>query len=310
MEKNKEKEVTIISAFFDIGRNNYGTDFKRSNNKYVDYFKFWARIKNKVIIYTDKEYEEIILDIRDSFGLKDRTKVIVIDDIYKLVPEVYNKMCEIENSQDFKDFRYVKNNPESRAKYNYIMFLKTWCMYDANKKGLIDTEMSVWLDFGFNHGGEVYADEKDFDFLWKYPFEDKVYLFTIKLDENKPIFKIVQNGEVYASGTPYFVSTNLIEKFYKLMYDATISMLDMGLMDDDQTILLMAYRKNKEIFIYEQNDWFLSLKRYGCEHMKLTEKPVVKKSFKDKLLTKYRINKRNKIYLKGIKRSFLKDYLD
>ena len=310
MAKKNDKEVTIVSAFFDIGRGNYSQDFKRTNNKYVEYFKFWARIKNNVVIYTDKEYEKIILDIRDNFGLKDKTKVIVVDDITTLVPEVYSKMCEIENNQYFKDFRYVKGNPESKAKYNYIMFLKTWCMYDALKRGLINTDMCAWLDFGFNHGGEVYSDEKDFDFLWKYPFEDKVYLFTIKLDEGKPIFQIVQSGEVYASGTPYFVSKNLIEEFYKLIYDSTISMLDMGLMDDDQTILLMAYRKKKEIFIYEYTPWFLSLKKYGCSHLKETKKCESKKSIKDKALTKYRIVKRNHIYIKGVKNSFLKDYLD
>ena len=42
--------ITIVSAFFDCGRGNL--DYQtRKNEKYIEYFKFWARIKNPLIIY-------------------------------------------------------------------------------------------------------------------------------------------------------------------------------------------------------------------------------------------------------------------
>lgn len=37
-------ELTIVTAYFDIGRNKW-KGFERGNNKYINYFKFWARIK-------------------------------------------------------------------------------------------------------------------------------------------------------------------------------------------------------------------------------------------------------------------------
>ena len=48
------KQITIVTAFFDINRSNM-KEFNRSNQKYIDAFKFWARIKNKIVVFSDKE---------------------------------------------------------------------------------------------------------------------------------------------------------------------------------------------------------------------------------------------------------------
>lgn len=67
-------DVTIITGFFDIGRGNRRTE-KRDNSIYLDYFKSWAKINNKIIIYTNKEISEKVLQIRSEFGLYNETKI-------------------------------------------------------------------------------------------------------------------------------------------------------------------------------------------------------------------------------------------
>lgn len=309
--KDKDKEVTIVSAYFDIGRGNYNQEFIRGNNKYIGYFKFWARIKNNLIVYTQKEFADIIYEIRDSFGLKDKTKVIVIEDIYALLPDIYEKMKMVqEDCEYFKNYRYLKDTPENKADYCYIMLLKTWCMRDAVLNGYVKTDMMAWLDFGFNHGGRVYTSEEDFDYLWKYPFSDKIYLSMMKKDTGKPIFLIVQNAEVYVQGALVVVPVTKCCEFYDLMIRAMNSLLDVGFMDDDQTLLLMAYRERSELFHVDINDWLLFLKKYGGKHLRVRDNKKIAISLKDRLLYKYRVWKRNNNYLKGIKKIFLKDYLD
>ena len=306
--KRKDK-ITIVTAYFDIGRDKF-KGYERGNNKYIEYFKFWARIKNNIIVYTQKEFENEILEIRRNFGLEEKTRIIVVDDIYSLFPNIYNQMCAIEKNDCYQKYRYIKNNLDNTAKYDYIMFLKTWCMMDAVNKKYVCTDFISWLDFGFNHGGETYCDELDFNFLWDYDFKDKIYISAIKEDDEKPIFQIIQSGEVYVCGAPYIVPTNLMSKFYDLIVESMNSLLDSGFIDDDQTLLLMAYRKEKDMFIYDVNNWNLLLKKYGGQHLKLKQVEKKKEKLKDKLLYKYRINKRNSIYLKGIKNYFLKKYLD
>ena len=80
-------KITLVTAFFPINRERW-KGFERSNKKYLDYFKFWARIKNDLIIYTDKKSSGYIKKVRDDFGRKN-TKVIVIDDWTKIDEELY-----------------------------------------------------------------------------------------------------------------------------------------------------------------------------------------------------------------------------
>lgn len=305
-----DKELTLITAYFDIGRGEFDGNYARGNNKYIDYFKFWARMKNDVIIYTQPEFKDEILEIREGFGLKAKTKIVTIDNIYDLFPDMYKRMQEVENDNYYKKYRYIKYSPDNMAKYDYIMFLKTWCMMDAVEKEYVNNDFIAWIDFGFNHGGETYSNEEDFDFLWKYDFEDKIYLQALKEDDNKPIFEIIQNGEVYIQGNPYMVPVHLMKEFYDLIYEAMWSLLDVGFIDDDQTLLLMAYRKNKKIFNCKVYDWFMIFKECGASHMRVKRRMINKLSLKDKILYKYRVFKRNRKYLKGLKTIFLKDYLD
>ena len=54
-------------------------------------------MKNDVIIYTQPEFKDEILEIREGFGLKAKTKIVTIDNIYELFPDMYKRMQEVEN---------------------------------------------------------------------------------------------------------------------------------------------------------------------------------------------------------------------
>ena len=60
MKKNViDNNITIVTAFFPLKRENW-SGFERPNNKYFEYFEFWAKIQNDMIIYTDKESSKYI----------------------------------------------------------------------------------------------------------------------------------------------------------------------------------------------------------------------------------------------------------
>ena len=150
----------------------------------------------------------------------------------------------------------------------------------------------------------------DFDFLWQPNVsKEKITMFSLKDDDNKPIFRIVQSYEVYIMGAPFILPSKLAAKFWNLINDSANSLLDCGFMDDDQTLMLMAYRKAPDLFDIIKSDWFMPLKQCGGEHftMNACEKTV---KFIDKVLYKYRVLKRNKNHFKRLKKIFYKDYLD
>lgn len=61
-------ELTIVTAYFDIGRESF-KGYERGNSKYINYFRFWARMKNNLIVYTSLEFKNEIEEIRKKFWI-------------------------------------------------------------------------------------------------------------------------------------------------------------------------------------------------------------------------------------------------
>lgn len=280
------EDITIVSAFFDIGRGEY-SDFQRSSEKYINWFKRWARIKNKLVVYLQ---DEIIIDkvkkIREEYGLLDQTIVVKVDDVNKIEPNILRKWEAVETNQEFIDYRDLKKNPENKAKYNYINLIKSYFMKDVAEK-YASNGYVVWIDFGFEHGGEVYEDENDYGFLWKYDFGDKINLFYINEITNTPIFKMVKTlGPDCILGSLLVTPASLAESFWKANLESANILADVGLMDDDQLIYLMSYRRYPELFKVNKSDWFMAIHDCGGSHFKVKEKEVVKYPFLRKVKNK------------------------
>ena len=278
-------EITIVTAYFDIGRSNW-KDYERGTNKYISYFKFWAKINNNIIIYTNKELVEEILSIRRDFGLENKTTVIGIENVFNCDKNLYNKIKTITENEITQYFHFHKeiHRPEAwNAQYNFVTFLK---FYFTNK-AITDLKLTgtiAWLDFGFNHDGQLgLIDTNDFNFTWKYNFSSKIHLFSIKpLNTERPIFDIIRNLDTYILGGVMVGPANLWHNFYYLAYQSMISLLRCGFCDDDQTIALMCYYEKPELFeIHTVNYWFDGIRCFGGSHFKFNKtKKIINKPYK------------------------------
>lgn len=278
-------KTTIVSAFFDIKRENYST-YSRSVDQYFQYFERWARIKNDLVFFCEnKEFGEKVLEIRNKFGLKEKTQIEVIDDICEIDPELLSRMQEIEKNGYFLAFRKSPTNPENKAMYNYVMLIKFYCMKRAADLDS-SADQFAWIDFGFEHGGACYADENDYAFEWNYDFGEKVTCFYIEPMDTRPMFEICKEMEpVCIMGAPIVVHRKCVNDLWQTMLENEKIFAEVGLMDDDQPFLLMASRRRPEMFELKASDWFLPIHDFGGSHMKIKEKePVVEhKSLKQKI---------------------------
>ena len=304
-----KREVTVVTAFFDIGRESFGSELSRSNEKYLEYFKFWARMKNKLVVFTFPAMAERVREVRNEFGLEDRTEIIVIDDIYAVEAELHSRMTQVAASEEFLKFRYMPNPADNNADYDYIMLLKAWFLKEAAEKGYADG-MLCWLDFGFNHGGDVFSNSEEFDFTLNVDFPmDKVTLFSLNNYDNKPIFHIIEDYSVYMMGAPIYVSADMAAELWGDVKKSMESLLDVGFLDDDQTLLLMASLRNPERYNIIKSDWFMPLKEYGGEHLTVARKPKAKPALIDRVLKNYRIYKRNRRCIKNLESMFKRNDL-
>lgn len=259
------KEITLVTAFFDIGRESFKA-IPRSNKQYVNYFKFWARMNNKLIVYTDANTAKDVLTIRREFGLEERTEIVIIDDIYQINPDIYESIKQNSENQYFIDFRKRPKDPSNDPRYDYVTLMKFWFLMDAAKRKYT-SEFVAWIDFGFNHGGKVFKVPEDFDFQWEYDFSERIHLFYLNKLDDKPIFEIVRTMDDYLMMGIIMLPIHLCEKLWELSKESMAVLSKVGFVDDDQLIMLISYKSNPELFELHKSSWFLPLKEYGGTHL-------------------------------------------
>ena len=266
------EEITLVTDFFDIGRGqDKNKDLRRTAQRYFDEFKRWARIQNTLVVYTDSDSAKIIKGIRAEYGLEEKTIIIQIDNLFELVPGLLPKLEKISHNKDFLNFRYLPEASSNNPKYDYLWMMKYYFMNDAYERGLL-SENVVWMDFGFDHGGITYSDAEDYNFLWKYDFKNKIHISCLHDPDSVIGMQSLQFQDDCVMGCMYGLSRELVPIFWHLVEDAMNALLMLDCMDDDQQLVLMAYKARPEIFEVHVTDWQMIMKEMGATHMKVREK--------------------------------------
>lgn len=270
-------EITLVTAFFNIGRENW-KGFVRNDDYYVSCFAHWARLRNRLIVYTSPEVADKVRKIRDQYGLEDKTVIIPVDHVFELDSELYHRIKEAMTQKISWLFHQKLANPESwNYNYNYIMALKAFFVQDAVQRNLASGTVA-WIDFGFDHGGGDFPHSEEFDFTWRYPFEPYIHLFLSRDLDDTPIFQIVHHMDEYVRGGIIIAPDNLWKHLWGGVRNAYLSLADCGLSDDDQTVLLMVYRRHPELFkLHKTAYWGEALKAYGGDQLTLGPNPTYNK---------------------------------
>ncbi|MDY0822830.1 WlaTC/HtrL family glycosyltransferase [Providencia rettgeri] len=247
------KSITIVTAFFYIGRgnwkkrNNSSEKFDRANETYFSYFKRLAKLENNVIIFTSPDLKEKILSLRDGKP----THIITLD-IHKKFKFILKKISNIQNSTLFKELidPSLINNPEYWSKeYVLVTNLKVFFVKKAIEMQLIDSELVAWIDFGYIRNNKTLYGVSD----WYHPFsKDKVHFFTIKdtldLSNEQAVLHAVLNNDPHIIGGVLVASREKWPEFYKLVSKTQKDFIKSGIIDDDQGVFLTCASQNTHLF--------------------------------------------------------------
>ena len=290
-------KITIVTAFFDIGRENF-EKFPRSKQQYLDYFRFWARIRNDMIVFCAPENEKTISEIRDAYGLKEKTQIVAIEDVFSIEPGLYGRMLAIEKDEAYQNFRYRYHDPSNYADYNYVVDLKGYFLMRAAELTQGESLMA-WIDFGYNHGGQFYTHSADFDFLLSGEFPDKVTMFCLNDPDKLSLIDSLQFQYDCFNGMVTILPQKLCAFFWSELKEAWQSLLNIGCMDDDQQLDLMVYKRNRELFEITVCKWyeaflFISDQKFQTRSQPPVKKPCLTKRIGSKLkaLTKKKSGRR------------------
>ncbi len=291
------KNITLVTAFFDLNRKDW-KGFNRNCNKYINYFKFWARIRNKLVVYTNREIAQRVLEIRREYSLENQTIVHIIDDFREIEPEMYASILNAMRHKESLDFRLLRHVPEAHIPdYNYVTMLKTWFMADAVRRGET-SEMVAWIDFGYNHGGEVIEFSEDFDFLWQYNFPDKINIFLIRDIPDEPLFETIRLAHTSVMGAIIAAPDYMCSELWNYTKNVMLGINLCGFADDDQTLIQAVYNLKPELFNIYYTYWNMPIVVCGGEHMRIkrTRRNSIWKSFAIRVYAALLITLRNLNY--------------
>ena len=255
-------EPIIITAFWDVGRST-NCAITRTNERYYQEFAAWSRIKNRMIIYTDPVSKDKISQIRNQYGLGDKTEIVVVEDIFDVEPVLYIKMKKIEENGN-ASFKFNESAMSNRANFDYAWMMKYWCISDASKR-VENDDLLAWMDFGFNHLDVCYDRMEQFDFIWNCEINmKKIHLFALRSIDDIELIDVLQFQTDILMGVFHLIPVFLAEQLWKLVKQAMNSLLMLQCIDDDQMLLLMACKSYPELFEIHISNWFLPLKENGA----------------------------------------------
>lgn len=268
-------DITIVTAFFDIGRGSLPTEKygrvlphyqHRTVDQYFDYFRNLAKIKNYLVVYTSPDLADKVMSIREEFGLKDQTHVVICD---SYLPPGFNvvkdKVEQIMNDKNYID-KIV--NPHLieywHSDYVLVNIFKSVFVTDAVERDLVKGNTAAWIDFGYCRNDTTLSSSKK----WEYDFDkDKIHFFNMRdIKPDRPIDSIIYTGDVYIQGCHIVAGKKMWKELRELVLHNLNVLLNYNLIDDDQTLLLMAYLTKPELFelrFIDPSDWFVVFKKFN-----------------------------------------------
>lgn len=249
-------KISIVTAFYDIGRGDWSTNtqknggplphyLQRSVDKYIDHFTRMCEIDTEIIVYTSP-------DIAPRLAAISPNVKVVEYDYFNIHKELRDKIESIQTSPEFvkKINPYQVRNPEYWSKdYVGVTSLKAFYVSDAFERGLITNEFAAWVDFGYCRDDDHIPTNK----TWEYDFTPGLmHYFNYRDPElrqaRQQVSMAVQNNIVFIIGGVFVAQKEQWQVLAIDMKEALEHLISIGLVDDDQGLLLMAYFKNPDMY--------------------------------------------------------------
>ena len=226
-------EVTVITAYFNIGSLNKGGPFGvYTPEKYIKWMSVFGRIDNPLIVFTDSlDVKHIFEDLRKDFA-EDRTQIYLIDRrslwAFQLAPEI---------KQVFSQPHYPNHDPNTvHENYSCVMHAKFELVNKVIQQELYHTRYLAWLDIGLFR---AVVDEKHIFPLTVPPdFDDTkvAYSGQAVFDPSLTPMEIVAGDKVWVGGAMFLARPEVLYIYTQDYMRAVRKLLDMRVMSTDQQV--------------------------------------------------------------------------
>ena len=256
-EYTENEDITLITAFYDIGRENYVL-YNRSIYTFINSFLNYLNIDYKMIVFIDDRYIDIILKYYEKSKYKNKTFIPINEEwLCKNIPSwsLLDKETEIMNSEYFKTLLKERIEifiPETiYPKYTLINHSKIdFVCYAINNLNVND--YCVWTDFGYHHSillNNTNLFPKTIISLNNINTNKLIFFQYNQFNEDdKNIINLTKSGKMIIQGAYFSGNKENLLKLQTLYKECLKELHDNNITDDDQHIYFRCYLKKPELF--------------------------------------------------------------
>lgn len=263
-------EITLVSLFFDIGRETWGL-YPRKTQDYIESFKIFLKYDYKMVVFVDDRYYDQLKEFNDDKKLLiPINKEWLFENLWAF--SKYERECEIMNSDYYTKLvkhRIDLNYPENtNPLYTILTHSKIDVVNYVIENNLSQTEYFAWVDFGY------FYDKTSKDFLptgsldiTKFDLE-KINLCLINpiTDRDSDILYTLKYAPEIIGAYFFFGNRSVLKQFQLLCHDALVQFQKIGIADDEQGLWLQIYFQFEHLFkLHVFGKWHQALKYFSLE---------------------------------------------
>jgi hypothetical protein len=250
-------EITLVTGIWDIGREGLTEGWSRNYNHYIENFKRILPIDCNMIIFGDKDLEEIVYQFRP----KNKTQFILRPTSWFKDNGYFEKIQKIRNNPEWKNQSgWLPESTQARLEYyNPLVMSKMFLLHDAKILDRFDSKFLFWIDGGlsntvhpgyFTHDNVLKKLESKIDkfsfICFPYKAENEIHGFPYpKINEYaKSDVGLVARGGFFGGPKDSISEVNSV--YYSLLMDT----LGNGYMGTEESVFSIMVYKNSNIINY------------------------------------------------------------
>lgn len=245
--------VTIVTAFFDIGRETNGDGRKLAD--YLEWIKKTLQLNCNLFIVTEKKFVDFMKDNRPSeYNMYIKEDILENASYYKYLPQ----MKEILNSEYYKSRIAYPNRVEcTLPEYNVIQYSKFGWLENAIKENPFDSDYFFWMDAGISrfflntninkkYPSNTIINNSNNKFI----IQQRYDLNNYNMNEN-----FIWSAENLMKGTMFGGYKYIVLKIGSLIEQVfEKEMLNNNNVNNEQLALALVYKNNPELFYLINDD--------------------------------------------------------
>lgn len=270
LNNETKREITMVTAFLDIGRSNWNKCVKSTKDFYIESFKNYLLLDYKMVIFLDDTLLCEFIEDSKLNPLKYNNKIFIPINIEWLKKNLlswkqYDVVKNIMQSKEYinllKD-RIEQEYPENIfPEYNIVNHSKIDFIHFVINNNLIPkNDFICWTDFGYHYsvyGKNFYKFPNNTIDIRKLNQEKINFCLHNKIlqEDFNPYFTLV-NAKVTFTGGFFGANQENMLKLYELYHECLNDFYSNNLSDDDQHIYLRCFIKNPNMFELYLSEYF------------------------------------------------------